>query len=260
MNYLYTFIALSILLVSFAKTEAQEVQAFISPDTSQVSAGGSFTVEIALEMLATEKTLGSFSGSLSWNPNLVAFRGHSGIELPFEGKVNVAQNLEGLISFNGLNPVGSSGRSPILKIAFESLGKSTDLELDFRTIGAARTFEQLVTVLSTSNGRVESDSRVTSTNPLLVQEGMKLQVFPNPFEESLTINYWLLEGASISIALFDLMGKQVREVFTGFQAGGQHQLTWKLGSKPLALSEGVYLLRLQNAEAGVYQRVIYHKP
>ncbi|MEN2993165.1 MAG: T9SS type A sorting domain-containing protein [Bacteroidia bacterium] len=77
--------------------------------------------------------------------------------------------------------------------------------------------------------------------------GLKVNVYPNPFEETITIGLSLPQGAaSVQAVLYTLSGQAVtsRTLAEGLGAG-HHTLTWSLGG----LARGIYLLQLQVQDA-----------
>jgi hypothetical protein len=66
-------------------------------------------------------------------------------------------------------------------------------------------------------------------------------VYPNPFNESTTIHYHLPRGGDVTIAVYDLLGKQIETVFSGDQPGGEYRIIWTAAAQP----SGVYLIRLE---------------
>lgn len=248
------------LLGLFTLPLQAQVRAFIDPDTSLVGINQEFTVTVELEMLIEEQKLGSFSGSVSWDPELVEYKESSAIFFPFEGKTRLSSS-DGVLAFNGLNPEGSEGRFPILELTFRSLDNSTNLNLDFNTVASALTFEQLVTNLSVTDGTVSVDSDISVSSIQELAPTWKLSVFPNPFEQTLFISYELEESAQVSIELFNMLGQQIGTSLGGFFAPGEHQLEWEVaGRVGTELTKGLYILRLRINEEVLLRRIMYQPP
>jgi hypothetical protein len=69
--------------------------------------------------------------------------------------------------------------------------------------------------------------------------------FPNPFAEQTTITYRLDDGAYVSLAVFDLLGRRVRTLVDAARPVGLHTATWDgRDDSGRRLSAGVYLYRL----------------
>ena len=72
------------------------------------------------------------------------------------------------------------------------------------------------------------------------QEGLALQVnaFPNPFEQSTTINYFLPAEGKVNVWIINSQGKVIaRLVNDENQSAGKHQLEWK----PATVEAGLYI-------------------
>ncbi len=74
------------------------------------------------------------------------------------------------------------------------------------------------------------------------------QNYPNPFNPSTTIEYTLPQSGDVQLKIYDITGSLVETLINGFQAGGNHTVTFQ--SKNLA--SGIYLYQLS---AGNFQQV-----
>jgi len=72
------------------------------------------------------------------------------------------------------------------------------------------------------------------------------QNFPNPFNPSTTFKFDLPEPATVSLVVYDLLGRQIAEVVSGRFEAGYHSRTWN--ATGLA-SSGVYFARFTAADA-----------
>ena len=66
------------------------------------------------------------------------------------------------------------------------------------------------------------------------------QNYPNPFNPQTTIPFDLRETAHVSIAVYDMLGRQLGMLVDGTLQAGQHQVTWDAGDVP----SGTYLVRM----------------
>lgn len=82
-----------------------------------------------------------------------------------------------------------------------------------------------------------------------------LQIYPNPFNPSANIEYTIPERAVVHIRLFDVLGREVREIFGGESAAGTHQI--KINGKDL--SAGVYLVNFASEKYNVTKKVVLLK-
>ena len=83
--------------------------------------------------------------------------------------------------------------------------------------------------------------------PPQVQHGFRLeQNFPNPFNPSTRIRFYLSTGSSIRLEIFNTVGQRVRLLENATLPAGEHQLLWD-GRDHLGrvLPSGVYVYRLK---------------
>lgn len=76
------------------------------------------------------------------------------------------------------------------------------------------------------------------------------QNYPNPFNPATTITYTLPRASSITLRIYDLMGREIRTLVSGGQPAGIHRVSWNGTDASGALvSGGVYFCRL-TSDAG----------
>ncbi len=79
--------------------------------------------------------------------------------------------------------------------------------------------------------------------------------YPNPFNTSTTIEYALPRSASVSIDIFDLLGRRVETFSLGRQEAGPNRAVWNAGDKP----SGAYLYRVSADNHTETRRMLYLK-
>jgi hypothetical protein len=85
-----------------------------------------------------------------------------------------------------------------------------------------------------------------------------IQLYPNPTSNSITLSYTLLESSPISIKLFDITGKIIAEISKNEnQAIGNH--TKEINLQKLRITNGVYLLQINDGIRNWNQRVVYQE-
>ena len=79
-----------------------------------------------------------------------------------------------------------------------------------------------------------------------------IRAWPNPFRETLSMSYTLEEPAMVSVYIYDLHGRLVKELFRGRQQAGQHQLQWDgTGDRETRAMPGIYFYSM-NIEGQYY--------
>jgi hypothetical protein len=94
--------------------------------------------------------------------------------------------------------------------------------------------------------KIEGDRRglistqIEAFDPELPKELRLLPNYPNPFNPSTTIHFELPRSSSVTIDIFDVLGRRVAQALNTTLHAGTHQLIFD-GSN---LSSGTYLVRL----------------
>jgi flagellar hook assembly protein FlgD len=71
------------------------------------------------------------------------------------------------------------------------------------------------------------------------------QNHPNPFNPETVIGYSLAEASNVQLAIYNIVGQEVRMLVNNSQAPGQYQVRWD-GQDALGrqVTSGVYIYRL----------------
>gem|GEM_PF-6602570 len=119
-----------------------------------------------------------------------------------------------------------------------------------------------------SSGSSAGSSLVSLTdqqsNPILeTQEwtvAPELSAFPNPFQSSLNIRFVLPKAGRVSLAIFDLQGRLVRQLEDATLDAGEHTRTWDgAQSTGNLLPAGMYFVQLQLEDGVVNQKVMLQR-
>jgi uncharacterized repeat protein (TIGR01451 family) len=94
--------------------------------------------------------------------------------------------------------------------------------------------------LSSDAGGIETESTSDAVMPLELY-----QPIPNPFQNSTTIGYAVGgAGQSVEIGIYNVAGRLIRNLASGFQSAGRYQVVWDGRSADgSTVSGGVYFLR-----------------
>lgn len=105
------------------------------------------------------------------------------------------------------------------------------------TIGSSFLLDDLV---------FESGTAIGDIVNLLPDQFVLEQNFPNPFNPSTTINYYMPTAQNVDLAIYNITGKRMKTLVNEKQSAGNHQARWdgRNDNGELAAS-GVYIYRLQ---------------
>ena len=74
------------------------------------------------------------------------------------------------------------------------------------------------------------------------------QNYPNPFNPTTTINYNLTTDATITLRVYDMLGREVSSLVNGVQSAGIHTVVWDgTFDTGEAASSGIYFYRMEAA-------------
>lgn len=76
--------------------------------------------------------------------------------------------------------------------------------------------------------------------------------YPNPFNSSTEIRYFLPKGGWVRLTLYNTLGQKVASLLDGFQGSGYKSLYWQ----PKGLPSGVYFYRIQTQGGEITKRMI----
>ncbi len=138
--------------------EVGAITSAATPSAGTVAAGGQVVVSVNIDMtgaVAPNDKLGSFTGSLAWDPAVLQYASHSDLLGGFTGAVNTGQTGSGSLSFNGANATGATGNTVVFQVTFNAIAAGTSgLDLGYTVMAAATTFANLLPQLMITDGQV----------------------------------------------------------------------------------------------------------
>ncbi len=90
----------------------------------------------------------------------------------------------------------------------------------------------------------EGLTRVEQTDQNLTSSFALHQNYPNPFNASTAITFELARDSKVQLTLYDIRGRFLKNLFSGFKTAGLHSISLNAEMLP----SGVYLYRLQLGE------------
>jgi hypothetical protein len=84
---------------------------------------------------------------------------------------------------------------------------------------------------------------------------LSLLVYPNPFNSTTTLSYWLPKSSSISLTVHDLLGRQVFQISNHLTLPGAHSILFDASG----LSSGHYYTQITAGDQSIVKRLIHIK-
>ena len=92
---------------------------------------------------------------------------------------------------------------------------------------------------------------------LLPEKSELYQNYPNPFNPATTIYYSLHSPSRVKLAVYDLLGRQVRVLSDSFQDAGDHSLAWDgKDDRSRPVSSGMYVYRLESDNGTFHKKMM----
>jgi len=85
----------------------------------------------------------------------------------------------------------------------------------------------------------------------LPTEFIRLNNYPNPFNAITTISYSLPRSSSVSIEIYDILGRSLETMNKGIQDAGEHQVVWDAQGQP----SGLYFYRIHAGDITVMNKM-----
>ena len=90
----------------------------------------------------------------------------------------------------------------------------------------------------------------SSVNDL--EEQTALNIFPNPVNGSSDISFQLISQQNVKLGLYDLLGRNVRDIFSGQLSAGDHLFSFDKGT----LGAGIYFIKLDIGGNTISKKVV----
>jgi len=113
-------------------------------------------------------------------------------------------------------------------------------------------FSLTLPALSITAVKLSGQGSITAVNHLPESHSLALRAFPNPFNPRTTIEITLPQSGQVTVDVFDLLGRRVETLFSGFKQTGTHQFALDAA----ALSSGMYWVRYSAAGELRLQKIL----
>jgi serine protease AprX len=180
--------------------------------------------------------------------------------IPVEDEASIPAGLKGYVSIalelNLINAYytlkqGPYDLQPTLHATFKPAQNVT--RADFAVI-ATRTFPQYDAVTQPTAARSTAGATTTGTalSTAAALQSTEVAAYPNPFTGATTISYYLTQPGSVSVEVYNTLGRKVQTLVAGTEAAGAHQVQFD-GSK---LARGTYLFKVKTGESVSTKRMV----
>ena len=229
---------------SSAAIEIYDTQVTIPDTVAQI--GSSFDLPIFMTALPAGQEIFSFQITVTVDTNVIKNLQAINTGTLAEGW-SVADNMDGnafTCALAGTSPITSAGT--LIKIRFEtdpdvSDGHRSNLSFTEMTLneGNPRALPVDGVLTSLITGIHESGKSGPPSVHKLAQN------YPNPFNPSTRIDFELISSENVELNIYDIVGKRIRSLGSGFFSAGKHALVWDgKDYQGRMVSSGVYFYQL----------------
>ena len=96
-----------------------------------------------------------------------------------------------------------------------------------------------------NNLGIKDNNQIQNPNTFLLEQN-----YPNPFNPETTLHYFLLEQSFVNISIYDMFGREIKNLINTTQEMGQWSIKWNVTNNDgKFVSGGVYFYKIQ---AGAY--------
>jgi len=201
--------------------------------------------------------------TIEWDPSVLQFAGTSEQLLSFtygNSFINSGK-LAGLWSTEDLNGFSLPDGSTILELLFVVNGQTgTYSPVQFNSsVTALEAYDDELGELNifVTDGSVQSGT-ITS-EPIVTERDLFFSCYPNPFNEYTLISFSLNSPQYVTIELYDVCGKKVKDLSGNFHSG-KNSIQWNgTGEHGDKLSNGTYFCRILTAGFSGTEKIVLMK-
>lgn len=122
-------------------------------------------------------------------------------------------------------------------------------------------------MLAVSNGEslhlyqlIDPGENIPAPEPIQPEEFTLSQNYPNPFNASTTIRYFLPIEETVTISVYNILGRKVKTLHDGLQSAGEQTVVWD-GSNQSggSVASGIYLYRIDAGSIRGSKKMVYLK-
>jgi len=102
----------------------------------------------------------------------------------------------------------------------------------------------------------DCSANLLSSNKNIIPQNFGIhQIYPNPFNPTIAIDYSLTQNSDVQISIYDINGRLITTLIHEFQIEGYHSITWDAAS----YSSGIYFLNMSAGEIAETKKIVLIK-
>jgi len=113
-------------------------------------------------------------------------------------------------------------------------------------------------IASTGLYQLFIEGNLTAETPIVPLRYALEDCYPNPFNNTTVISYALQQFSKVHLVIYDLLGREIRELVNGYQPSGYHQSVWDgRNNRGELVASGIYYLEMKVGDGKdlVYKQV-----
>jgi len=217
-------------------TESYQYEEFISEQN-----GNELEVSLPLSDFVASQTI------IKYDPSLV--------------QISVADNGLAKVSSSALSMVDTNPDSGFILITRSHLADSYTDELQLILVPDTkqRYTIEIAFQASSMDANVVQKKSLVELLPIPTSYSLA-QNYPNPFNASTTIEYGLPKNSDLSISIYDIRGRFVKDIYSGEKQAGYHLTHWDASNESgRNVASGLYFILLQTPEYRVARKALILK-
>ena len=198
-------------------------------DTTPLNVGDEFTLHLNVENVTD---LGGWQADLTFDPTVLEatsvtegdFLKQADAETFFQEGIlkNQLGKITGIRALR-LDGTAGKGQGRLLSVTFTAIGNGTSqITLD-NFLAGTRYGEKTRSIPPETTITVDTTPAAPTTQQMLPERTELLTNYPNPFNPETWIPYQLAEAAGVTVTIYDLQGRVVRNLDFGHQSAGIYQ-------------------------------------
>ena len=158
---------------------------------------------------------------------------------------------------NQLNPGSSYTQNSSSKYDTTSFRSSLVSLSDSQDLCAMPVSGWLSVYLQRPHIRLHNCAGTMSSVSDLSSQSIGMDIYPNPFNEQVTIELSLKESNKVQLEMYDLVGNKLFTVADEQRSAGTYKYT--LGASDMKYASGIYILKLRTNDQSIARRIVLTK-